>query len=126
MLHTPPLYTNERKKSDMEDLEMLGSITFDLKMNKEKKIKNSFISLVSKLGTKEFLLEYTELYKTILARAEERKEECMLFSNYIPTEAPLMPIPNDSSIFPSILDTDIFSKISISSTISIENEKEIF
>ncbi|KAH9387023.1 uncharacterized protein NEMAJ01_1919 [Nematocida major] len=76
MLESAPLYTKEREKSDMADLEVLGSLSFDLSINKDEKIKEAFVSLVSKLGTKEFMLEYSALYSKILA-IHERRRNCM-------------------------------------------------
>ncbi|OAG32863.1 hypothetical protein NEIG_01742 [Nematocida sp. ERTm5] len=72
MLKTRPLYTKEREKSDMADLEILGGISFDLHINKDEEIKNSFVSLVGKLGTREFLEEYCVLYSRIMAIRNER------------------------------------------------------
>ncbi|KAI5160135.1 hypothetical protein NEAUS03_0903 [Nematocida ausubeli] len=66
MLKALPLYTKEREKSDMADLEVLGSISFDLHINKNEEIKNAFVSLVAKLGTMEFLEEYCALYNKIM------------------------------------------------------------
>ncbi|OAG29987.1 hypothetical protein NEDG_01534 [Nematocida displodere] len=79
MLPAPALHSKEREQSDMADLEILGSISFDLEINKDEAIKNSFISLVEKLGTKDFLEEYGALYKKILA-VQKRKETDEIFS----------------------------------------------
>jgi len=74
MLKIPPILTKKREKSDMEDLEVLGHIAFDLKINKDEAIKKAFMSLVGKLGRKEFLEEYSDLYTHILKISEEARK----------------------------------------------------
>ncbi|KAI5179629.1 hypothetical protein NEOKW01_0092 [Nematocida sp. AWRm80] len=75
MIYTAPQYTKERERSDMADLEVLGSISFDLNINKDESIKKAFISLVGKLGTREFLEEYSQLYTTLLRISSEREAQ---------------------------------------------------
>lgn len=78
MIPAPRMYTKERERSDLEDLEVLGSISFDLEINKEEEIKASFVSLVGKLGSELFLHEYAELYKKLLALKQLRDEKKVL------------------------------------------------
>lgn len=117
MLKAHRLYTTEREKSDMADLEILGSISFDLEINKKDEIKKAFVSLVSKLGTKEFLEEYSTLYNTILTVRTERENS--LFSIEIP-DLDIEDIPEDDYIIGEskepnkILETTILKEISIS------------
>lgn len=117
MLRTYGLNTLEREKSDMADLEVLGSISFDLKINKKEEIKRAFISLVSKLGTQGFLEEYSVLYTKILAVRMSR--ESSLFSADIP-ELNTENIPEEECILPgketqtTVLETSILREISIS------------
>lgn len=116
MLSGFKLNTEEREKSDMADLEILGSITFDLEINKKEEIKGAFISLVSKLGTKEFLEEYGILYTKILAIKVQR--DCSLFSTEIPdlniesTSEEECTVENSKSS--TVLETSILREISIS------------
>ncbi|KAI5192561.1 hypothetical protein NECID01_1993 [Nematocida sp. AWRm77] len=72
MLKALPLFSKSREQSDMDDLEILGSISFDLGVTKDEKIKQAFVSLVEKLGTEEFLQEYAELYSSLLSIARRR------------------------------------------------------
>lgn len=72
MFKTCPFGTKAREQSDMEDLEVLGSISFDLGVAKEAPIKQAFISLVDKLGTPEFLAEYRELHRFLLSTAQKQ------------------------------------------------------
>lgn len=78
MIPAPRMYTKERERSDLEDLEVLGSISFDLEINKEEEIKASFVSLVGKLGSELFLHEYAALYKKLLVLKQLRDEKKVL------------------------------------------------
>ncbi|KAI5192571.1 hypothetical protein NEMIN01_2084 [Nematocida minor] len=116
MLKALPLNTKEREQSDMADLEILGSISFDLKINKESEIKNAFVSLVSKLGTREFLEEYSILYSKILVIHKEKSNS--LFHPCVSELEFEHSIEEESSSTPeevsTVLDSCILKEISIS------------
>ncbi|KAI5171002.1 hypothetical protein NEFER03_0404 [Nematocida sp. LUAm3] len=109
MLLSSSLLSRSREIEDMEDLEVLGSISFDLHLTKSQVIKDSFVSLVSKLGTKEFLQEYALLYKELLFHSEEkRKNEVISFEEIdlscFPDSEPhvSLDIPTESILFKEI------------------------
>lgn len=90
MLLSPPLLSKPREIEDMEDLEVLGSISFDLNLTKNPPIKDAFISLVSKLGTRDFLREYSLLYQELLLQADsKRKNEVISFEEIDLSSLPL-------------------------------------
>jgi hypothetical protein len=72
MLETPLSYS-ARKAADMEDLELLGELAFDLEINSKQEIKEAFIRLVSLLGTERFIEEYLVLYNAIREVSEEKR-----------------------------------------------------
>lgn len=117
MLRVSSLYTKEREKSDMDDLEILGSITFDLQINKDEAVKKAFVSLVSKLGTQEFLQEYSLLYSKIVSIS--RANKCKIFPDIIEEAFILTELQEEKEKYSSPLESSILNEISIS-TSSIE------
>ncbi|KAI5185811.1 hypothetical protein NEHOM01_1088 [Nematocida homosporus] len=105
MLWVPALKTKKRETSDMEDLEVLGSIAFDLQINKEDRIKKAFVSLVDKLGTPEFLPEYSELYQYILTLAKVKEQADLLWPGSLIEE--IYPALSSSCPFQDTSDTPL-------------------
>ena len=91
------MYSKQREQSDMEELEILGSITFDLQINKEECVKKAFQSLVQKLGTKEFTYEYSVLYMLIVRVAEHKRKNDVIDMSDI--DISTLPYRNEMDVY---------------------------